>query len=1013
MKSLKRILCSVLCCCLAALSLFQASASTVQTVSLSVSSIYNVAPGQRTSFDVTIGNLTNMPTTDGGYQIEIELPVIASFVSIERDGEVLSEAEEDFNLYNYEDADGNIVDVIILADYEAELPEEIKWTVDVFIDYTADMGYYPIGFYSTPAISDGNFELVDLDIKSGAIVLGKDEQNLLGDTDGDGVVLGSDLIPMRKQLLSLENLEFFEENADMNIDGYVNLKDLVRLKKNLVENSFSFNDTKISDTAKYLFEGNGYAYAITADNQEVIAFADKNANGGYDYIDTLGGAGKFQFADSAKTSLLTYNGIKEYSESVTDAGTELTVVYDVSNENATVSTTYLFHENGIKITAFADLGSKCIASGKFDREFLNRYIKTDKKINYNWVYPTDGNYPYQEYESIATVNHFNGTHLMYTFNRDANSPTYHYLKNYPEEDFKIYGINDTNADGIINANESISGYTMDYDLVFTNPSDDADYVSTALFGGQQSDVSVKVNLPEAQDDNSTIFVGDSVSFDIAVKNLTDSASAYTLSYDIMDYYGKKVAEHSVTDKSIAANEKVLLPIEIDGQYGMYYLNLTFSCGDFSYVEYYPFALLKEYDYSDTTTHFGINALHSNTVYEENTAVSLCDKLGIDIVRVGVDSLRIAKKLSADGISVYAQYGKDFSTQENIDEFVKAANKMKPYAEWFTFANEYDTNVKSNNTTDAETVAKAQTRMDEFKANFYNESAIAAFKANNLPISWNPTCHGNSLWFKLMNDEGIWANSDVIDTHMYSITKIPDVKYHYNGVAEMYCNENSLARLKAAAEAYGDDKTFVIGETGYYTTELDLRTHADLNTRTGILSLAYGADIVNYYCMFDRTSYFTGTSDWNEMHFGAFYNYDFYGVTKPKPWAAAYGNMTGMLNGVESVQMSDMDNSYYNTNGQQDGTLRVFDVTMKNGETMVAAWSNIYAVPGTTSNTLGNNAKVLPWENQWLDTEAVTFDAVGDTVTVIDTMGNSTEYAAVNGQVTIQLSGSPVYIKGVK
>ncbi len=1019
MKCISRILSLFLCVILIIGSAITTAAESTSSFYIKMTSVYNVTPGQRISFDVKVGDFTKLPTSDGGYLLEIQLPEVVSFVSVEQNGKELSIADDEYGLYNE--------NVVIFTDYfnlkdNENTTGEITWTINVIVNANAEMGYYSTGFYTPPMIMDGNENEVDIEIKTGAIVIGVDEQNLIGDTDNDGAVLAADLVPIRKELLALENLEFSENNADMNIDGKINLKDLVILKKYLVDSFITFNDSKISETNEYSFVGNGYIYQITNDGEEVISFVEQNENGEYKYVDVLSGAGKFVFKNSSKENLIAYNGIKSYVETKTDDGTELVVTYNATNNNGAeveAVTTYLFHENGINVKTSADMGENIIASGGFDRTFLNDYVKTEKKINYNWIYPDDGDFPYQEYESVATITHFDNTHYLYTFNRDSKSATYHYLKNYPEVDFNLYGISDVDADGVISGSEAISKYELEYDLCFVNQINTVDTVATALFGSQQSDVSVRVALPANHDDNSSVFVGDKANLDVVVNNIVKSDANYNLSYNIYDYYGNIVDEYSVTNAVITAGEELRLPIEVSNKYGMYYLNLEFSCGDFSYKEYYPFILFKEHTFTDDV-HFGINALHSNTMYEENTSVNLCDKMGIDIVRVGTDSLRLAKKLDAKDIKVYAQFGADFTTQENIDRFVEQAEKIRPYAMWYTFANEFDTGVKSNDIDNPEAVAKAQVRMDEFKTKYYNENAIATFKENNLPISLVPSCHANTVWLKLMKDEGIWDDSAVIDSHYYSNPRMPDNKYTWNGPDTMTAVEYGLERMKAAAEQYGDDKLFVMGETGFPTNSLDIRSQADFNTRIGILGLANGSDIINFYCMYDRTSYFTGTSSWTEMHFGAFYNFDFYGVTKPKPWAAAYGTMTRMLDGVDTVVTSEKYDNYSEeyrmTNA--DGNTKAFDITMKNGEKMIAAWTNVYAVNGSTSATKYNGYDpILPWENQWekdgvLQTEEVIFDAVSDTVTVTDTMGNITEYTPVDGKVTIPLTGSPVYIKGV-
>ena len=57
---------------------------------------------------------------------------------------------------------------------------------------------------------------------------------------------------------------------------------------------------------------------------------------------------------------------------------------------------------------------------------------------------------------------------------------------------------------------------------------------------------------------------------------------------------------------------------------------------------------------------------------------------------------------------------------------------------------------------------------------------------------------------------------------------------------------------------------------------------------------------------------------------------------------------------------------------------------------------------------------LPWVDQWDGKyEDVTFDAAGSKVTVTDVMGNSKVYTAKNGKVTVPVSGSPLYISGIR
>ena len=153
----------------------------------------------------------------------------------------------------------------------------------------------------------------------------------------------------------------------------------------------------------------------------------------------------------------------------------------------------------------------------------------------------------------------------------------------------------------------------------------------------------------------------------------------------------------------------------------------------------------------------------------------------------------------------------------------------------------------------------------------------------------------------------------------------------------------------------------------------------------------------------------GTSTWRELYFGTFTNTDYFGTYMPKPWAAAYANLIRRFDGFkESNASSKYDEDEF-------GSLRVFDVKLKDDEAFKVMWSNIYMLPNTTA--IGG-VKRTPreagpvWENRWLQTEVREFDAVGDTVTVIDIMGNSKTLKTENGKIKIEISGSPIYVYGV-
>jgi len=224
----------------------------------------------------------------------------------------------------------------------------------------------------------------------------------------------------------------------------------------------------------------------------------------------------------------------------------------------------------------------------------------------------------------------------------------------------------------------------------------------------------------------------------------------------------------------------------------------------------------------------------------------------------------------------------------------------------------------------------------------------------------------------------------------------------------------MERWKRLKKRYGE-KRMMVGETGYPAApyignrcENDPKTVADFNVRIAMFFLEAGAEDIIYYCIFDRTSWYVGGSRWNEMYFGALYNYDYYGVYMPKPWAAAYCNLTRRMDGHKKV-------SYFEKYEEGEfGTLRAFKVEKEDCDFAVL-WSNAYELPNTTIAGRVDKVERKPmplWANRWEETEIREFDAVGDTVTVVDIMGNAREIKAENGKVSIEISGSPIYVYGI-
>ena len=90
------------------------------------------------------------------------------------------------------------------------------------------------------------------------------------------------------------------------------------------------------------------------------------------------------------------------------------------------------------------------------------------------------------------------------------------------------------------------------------------------------------------------------------------------------------------------------------------------------------------------------------------------------------------------------------------------------------------------------------------------------------------------------------------------------------------------------------------------------------------------------------------------------------------------------------------------------------MSLSGGKNIYTVWSNKYPLCNAVVGNQNDREPSLPWTDQWSGKyEDVTFDAAGGKVTVTDVMGNTKTYTAVNGKVTVPVSGSPLYIDGIK
>ena len=760
---------------------------------------------------------------------------------------------------------------------------------------------------------------------------------------------------------------------------------------------------------QFLYKGNGYFYGIKNDNTEVIAILTEDGKiiptrqgiGGYNARTYFGGVQLCESGAMTDFEVTEKDGLKAVKVNYTASGENKAVLHN--------SSTYIFKEFCLDVEAdFEMICEDCNRFGHINltSKYINDSNSVARRLAMVWLYPENNDFVYKECDRFV-ISETYGDYVIHYAEHDPNS----------SHSYRIPGSAGDALPAFLKKTELGFEGKAQYSVSVTKNNVKEGY--EGLFKTRNMEFAAGVSAIE-ETDNTTMFMGKNLRLNINVSNLSDNDIDFSVKYNIISYDNEYVASAIHYGNKLSAKAEANHNISIDNlKYGMYYLNLYVTTKDNEYRECYPFCMLEEFEYKHRAENrLGICAIHHETPGEADSTVSICNKMGLSIVRMGetCDRDRIKRLLKENNIRYVPGVGWNNTEKgiENWKETVRKCCKENPDAAYILMANEVDARTKAN-------YGKAKKFLDETFVPYTFDPAYEVV-SKEFPemldrIIWQSNCHGTVEWLEAYKECGIWDKSGLIDIHTYSSPSGPDKVFAnslYSMHANTFSNEYAMERWKRMTRRYGD-KRMMVGETGYPTPaycsdrkEIDIRTGADFNVRIAMFLFEAGCEDIIYYCLYDRTGALNGSSAWNEMYFGAVYNYDYNGVYMPKPWAAAFANLTRRMDGHKKVSFFDK----YEEN--EFGTLRAFEVETTDNKFAVL-WSNIYEQPNTSVNGRVDKQERIPlpaWESRWIETEIREFDAVGDTVTVVDVMGNSREIKAENGKVKIEVSGSPIYVYGI-
>ena len=742
---------------------------------------------------------------------------------------------------------------------------------------------------------------------------------------------------------------------------------------------------------EYYYQTDTYAYGISDKGDETIALIDQKTGA---LIDVMNGGGTMEICDTSGTVLATAAGV----DRIEKGDNTLRVYYTLEGKaaaNCELVSEYSFRAGGIGVSQSIVCAAPVAASvgkSRLKRAFVRDYTSVDKDMVGKWYYPENGDYPYLVNESVATAVNIDKAHTVYSVVTSVKEYSTIWRASYPDINIPL-----SFTDG------ALDNCSCTYELVLSSTvGNNTTDRYRALFSGRTSDYAVGIFPVTENGDNSTVFVGDSVDLRLNVTNLTRKSFDFALKYDVYNYYGEMVDSGTVNAIPMGS---VDTDIKISGKYGMYYINIYAESDNYTYRECYPLALIPTDNYENRKTNpFGLTSIEGHNVLDEYmTAAEVLIKTGAGNYRMsnhGAGQYTAVERMVEAGVGINVQFGsKNIGVDylKNIESFKKSLaasiEKVKDFADSIEVGNEIDGLLDT----------------EKLSTNYVNGTLLpAASVVHNKGFKYvNAGSAGSRTnFFDVLGGSGFWDEFDILSSHSYGVPIMPDA---ISGGKDLWNYEQGCKRVAAALEKYGD-KEWYMSETGYCTVPKDpeqvsLRTQADYNMRILVLGHSYGASRIQLYSFYDRASHGMGYNNKSmEMGYGICYQPDFLGVVKPKPTTAAFAVINHITDGLEKTEECQK----YTTS-----TLRTFKLTKNDGSQMYVAWSNANPLPNAMRYTTKDRIVGMPWQNQWTDSETVIFETAESKVAVTDIMGNTQIYIPVDGKVQIPVSGSLVYINGIK
>ncbi len=505
--------------------------------------------------------------------------------------------------------------------------------------------------------------------------------------------------------------------------------------------------------------------------------------------------------------------------------------------------------------------------------------------------------------------------------------------------------------------------------------------------------------------------GEPIAFECRVSNCTDEPQALTYSLVAHDYAGKVLLQQTDTVELDPGAGTTLRHSLGPQPRGIIFLVAKLSWPGGEKISRTTLGILPDREPGGVRpdSPFGMAAIIANPGaypdhFDKPTVLGQMQRIGVRWIRGGwfplkkdvtaEDEKRVRETvdlLNAHGILPHVQLGAGVPKPEELDAFKQkvatCVERFKWVSPYIEIGNELNYSAKP-----AEYVTGMLQPIHEIMREVHPEGKVMTMGFGGVGQSW----------LNGFVAAGGMELSDVLSVHPGCHPRAPEF---WEGWRGWVFRPQMLDACKAARE-HGVREVWITeayAPTAPSRSQVDLRTSADYLVRNYVCSIGLGVRVNEWYQFQDGVWFGQRQRpDDIEYNFGIVY-----ADLTPKPAYIAYATMTQQLEGARYQGRIDLgDDELYGVRFLRDGEpVDVLWSYREKHETDLGWWP-----PEKFKDDSRRPGE--PWQERWSEPVSIEF-AAGAPVTITDIMGNAREVAPENGTVTLQLTGSPVYVQGLE